>query len=191
MKRVCVSVLLIVAAFATGCSQVGAAGTSGAQPGNEEPGINYNAPIPNGVAVATAADAAAAISAFQVHDPKGLTGQETIYVTPPGTPTNAQAVAFVFQTPSYGLVDVVEGVPEQSTTAEYNAANEALVAQNGQPYTHGSITTVTIRGGEEAFLSTSEDGTLNTVFWMENAIEFATEGPTLTADQAIQIANSI
>jgi hypothetical protein len=182
--RARIPILLVVAAFATVCSHAQGGSTG-------ESGVNYSAPIPNGVAVATATDAAAAISAFQIYDPKGLTGQETIYVTPSGTPANAQVVAFVFQTSGYSLVDVVEGVPEQSTTAEYNAANEALVAQDGQPYPHGSITTVAIRSGAEGFLSRSEDGKLNTVFWMENGIEFVVEGPILTSAQATQIANSI
>jgi hypothetical protein len=143
------------------------------------------------VPVPTEAAAAAAITAFQVYSPLGIIGNETIFVTPSGTPANAQAVAFVFQTDNYGLVDVGEGVPAQSSTAEYNAANEALVQENGQPYTHGSITTASIRGGKEAFISTSEDGKLNTVLWMENGIEFVIEGPTLTSNQVIQIANSL
>jgi hypothetical protein len=153
--------------------------------------VGYDDPIENGVAVRSANEAMADITGFSIQVPSGIDGEVQIFVSPPGTPDNAQLVAFVIQSPKYGLIDVVEGNAPQPTVAEYNKANEELVQLNDDPDTHGKIVATTIRGGREAFVSISEDGQLNTIFWMEDDIEIAVEGPTLSEDQAIELANAV
>lgn len=153
--------VLVAAVVSTACSTAAIGVSQPSQPPNVDfVQVDYRNPILNGVSMPSAAAAAAAVSAFRVVPPKGISGVTNIFATPPGTPADAQLAAFVIQSETYGLVGVVEGVPQQPTVAEYNNANEELIKLNGEPYTHGKIISVSIRGGEEGFLSTSEDGRL-------------------------------
>jgi hypothetical protein len=160
-----------------------------------DPNAGFDEVVPNwdnpveGPPVESAADATNDVT-FDVREPTGLGQAIGIFVSPEEVPKEAAAVAFVYDTSDFGRVDVVEHLPE-SSPEEYQKFHEYLVSINGDPLVHGRFDLVTIRSGVEALVTTSEDGSRSVVFWLEDGIEFIVEGPTLTFDQAVKVAELV
>jgi hypothetical protein len=85
------------------------------------------------------------------------------------------------------LIEHEPGVPP----ADYDESNRALVAYNDQPGTLGRFELVTIRGGKQALVTTSEDGSRSSVFWLEGDIEIVVRGSEMNRGQAIHVANTV
>jgi len=50
---------------------------------------------------------------------------------------------------------------------------------------------VIIRGGTKAFVTTSADKSLSTVFWLEDGVEFIVMGPNLNRQRALEVADGV
>jgi hypothetical protein len=103
---------------------------------------------------------------------------------------NARGLALVYQDEALGRVVVVEGISELPP-AEFTSYWRHAISLNGSPDVHGTASEVTIRNGEEAFITTAEDGSRSDIRWLDGTIEILIEGPTLTRDQVVALANSI
>jgi class 3 adenylate cyclase len=156
--------------------------------GFDEVTPDWDNPI-GGSPVANAADAAPAVS-FELQTPTGLGETSAVYVSSEEISKDAAGVAFVYDTVEFGRVIVIEHPPE-SSPSEYQEFHEYLVSINGDPLVHGRFDLVKIRDGVEALVTTSEDGRRSVAFWLENGVEFIIEGPTLTFDQVISIAELV
>jgi hypothetical protein len=188
--------------LATGCGRItGSGGTPPADlptassppstPNLPDHGLqqNWDNPI-FGVPVASAAAAQAQVP-FTVYEPKGLGTPPTgVFATAADVAPEGRAVAFVFDTQEFGRVDVVEHVPDVPLD-QYDAEHENLVATNGDPLLHGHFDLVTIRAGQKALVTTSEDGTRSAIFWLEGDAEIIVEGPALNFNQVVAIAQAL
>ena len=143
-----------------------------------------------GIRVATT-DEAQDYLPFELVIPVGLGEPQKVFVSDPLFVTREQTVvAFLYQTQNYGLVVIKEHFPDVPVES-YDKENEELLKYNGLPVTHGSFSLVSVRGGEQALLTTSEDATEATLFWLENGLEFIIEGPNLDADAVIDLSARI
>jgi hypothetical protein len=149
---------------------------------------DWDNPI-DGVDVASPALAATKVS-FELRVPDGLTDPTSIFVSSEEVPKDASVVAFVYDAEPIGRVIVIERIPE-SPPDEYQKFHEYLVSLNGDPLLHGRFDLVPVRSGALALVTTSEDGSRSVAFWLEDGVEYIVEGPTLSFDQAIQVAELI
>lgn len=85
---------------------------------------------------------------------------------------------------------MIEHLPDVPIS-EYHAANRSLLEYNGQPNVSGSAEIVTIRTGLEALVTTSEDKSKPTIFWLENGIEYIIEGPDLESMDVLELAETV
>jgi hypothetical protein len=154
------------------------------------PGV-YKNPIARGTAVLSFRRATKLVS-FPLVRPHGLGPVDHVLVSDPrAVPRGSRAVAFVFDTVRYGRVDVAEE-PMHVSRAEYDSENRRLLAENGSPLTHGSAAVVTVRGDKQALITTSEDGRLSDIFWMEHrGMEISIIGPSLDSSGCVDIANGL
>jgi hypothetical protein len=110
---------------------------------------------------------------------------------PSRVPRGSRAIAVLFEAPQYGHVNVVQE-PAGLPRAEYDSENRALLAENGSPLTHGSVSVVIVRDDKQALITTAENGGLSDIFWMEHAgVEISISGPSLDATDCVHIANRI
>lgn len=189
-----VLVPLLILAVACGS---GAALTSGIDPAAvtedehapySDPSIDWENPIA-GVPVSSLAEVADFLP-FSVRIPKGLGQPAKILVSEPGIERHSRIIAFIYDTPSYGLVVVTEHRPELPPD-EYDAANRSLLELNGRPDVYGSFEIVRIRNGADALLTSSEDGGQSTIFWLEDGIEFIVKGPSVGRGNILQLVEEI
>ncbi|MEO8292081.1 MAG: hypothetical protein ABI635_02990 [Actinomycetota bacterium] len=141
-----------------------------------------------------AIDDAAATSSnlpFRAFDPAGLGTPTRAFQTDPSDVTTKWAVVeFDFDT-EWGPVVVEELAPSEPISTWSNAIKVA-VSLNGQPYTHGTAAAVTVRGGKEALLLVSEDGSETTLEWYETRdMKMELFGPSLPSDIAVKIAEDL
>ncbi|MEO8292072.1 MAG: hypothetical protein ABI635_02940 [Actinomycetota bacterium] len=152
------------------------------------PPINWSNPI-DGDEVASL-EAAQPSLGFTVYDPKGLGTRRSVFVSPSGTEKELAVVALLYETPGYGLVVVKQHLPDVPI-ADYDKANQELMEMNGLPTVHGSFDLVAIREGQEALVTTSEDGTTSSIFWLEKNIEIVVRGPDLDKTDVLKIAEGL
>jgi hypothetical protein len=152
---------------------------------------DFSAPVPNSE-TASDLDSAVALLPYEPLVPKGLGQPSRILVSRADTFAPAdRAIGFVYDTPDFGRVDVVEHL-QSISPQEYDAENKALLAENGKPTTHGSVQIINVRDGQQALITTSEDGKLSEIFWLERSnLEISILGPSLTSDDCQKLANSI
>lgn len=127
---------------------------------------------------------------FEIYKPKGLNGQIKLLVSPLGFEPEKRAIAFLFDAPEYGRVAVIQHFPDVPA-GEYDAANENFLQYNGGPETHGTFEIVIIRDGRKALITTSEDGSTSSIFWLEGDTELMVRGPLLQRNDVIEIAEKI
>jgi hypothetical protein len=152
---------------------------------------SYQAPILDATRVANFR-AANKLLSFDALRPQGLGRIRALFISDPRMlRLESRAVAAEFETPPYGQVNVVEE-PMRLPRAEYDAENRGLLAENGSPLMHGSVSVVTIRDDKQALITTAEDGDTSDIFWMEHAgVEISISGPSLDARDCMHIANRI
>jgi hypothetical protein len=162
--------------------------TTSRGPGVDAPSIDWENPI-NGEVVndLTALDGKLP---FDPVEPGGLGAPTKILVGPVGSDNASLVVAFLYESSDAGLVVVKEHLPDVPAK-EYESANRQLLELNGQPNVHGSFEIVTIRSGAEALITTSEDASTSSIFWLEDGIEFIVRGPGLDRERAVQVAEKL
>ena len=200
MRRLSFISLAIVLSSLIACGTSGgpavlAGGTAPrSTPNHGRPPIDWNHPI-NGHQV-TSRSAAQPDLTFQSRDPQGLSNLKAIFETgaPNQTPTVAEragkALAFVYDDSTYNRVVVIEQALNESET-ELLDSFTAAVANNNQPNVSGSAEIVTIRKSISALVTTSADGTISDIRWAENGVVFLIEGPQLTRENAMAIAQGV
>ena len=97
---------------------------------------------------------------------------------------------FDFAKSPYGQVVVEEITPEVSSK-EWPDYVSLLVGQNGSEEMHGSASSLSVRGGSQALLTTSEDGSRTDIRWLEGPdLEIWITGPALDVDDCSKIAEA-
>ncbi len=122
---------------------------------------------------------------FSPHFPQGLDVEPAIYLSPVYT-----AVAYVYDSPKYGRVVIVESRPDIRDSAARYDIYKRLEAQSNEPGAVGSIRVDTIRG-LPALVSTSEDGKSSSVEIVLDDVQITVMGPILSEDAAIDIATIV
>ena len=136
---------------------------------------------------ASSFEAARSMTSFPLYEPQGLGSPRIFLSSPRGT---ADAVWFVYDAPRYGRIWVGESAPDILDESERLDTYQEIVAENGKRNISGHAELVRVRGRDPALLGTSADAPA-TLEWVEDGVQFYVEGPTLTQDQAIAIANSL
>jgi hypothetical protein len=138
---------------------------------------------PNAQTVASIEEARTRLQ-FAPREPQGL-GQ------PIRLQTTDVSIAFVYDTTEFGRVIVfmaLSGISE----ADWLRGNREHVLTNGAPGTRGIVEEVTIRGGIPAFIGTGADGTPRwTISWREGPVEIRVNGPTLSREQVLALAERV
>ena len=144
-----------------------------------------------GVAVAGAAAANKDLP-FTAFDPSGLGAPNGVYVSDPAsTPATGGVIEFDYRVIGVGPVVVQEYAPE-APASTWPAQIAASIALNGQAFTHGTADEITIRGGRDALLLVSENGSQPMVQWYENdGMEMVVYGTGLSPDVAVAIAGKV
>lgn len=149
-----------------------------------------------GKLLASIDEAKALITAFSVVTPGGLGTPKGTYVPSEKRPPDGMAVIIVYDSDKYGRVWVAESLPDIESDVDREAYYEGRVSENGAPEIIATAEIVTVRVGETGFLQYSSDPTVNptsiyptNIQWLENGVQFQVLGPTLTTDQAVEIAN--
>jgi hypothetical protein len=118
--------------------------------------------------------AAAERAPFELYRPTGLGRPRKVFISIPAR--HPSAVAFLYKSVRFGLVVVIENVPDVPID-EYEESNRRLLAYNDRPDTHGTAEIVSIRDGREALVTTSEDRSSSTIFWLQGRTEIVIKGP--------------
>jgi hypothetical protein len=116
-----------------------------------------------------------------------------MFLTSPGPPDKLRVVAFVYDTEQYGRVVVEEHYPDVPAD-QYSAYEKQVVESIDDPNVHGTAELVQLDGGETGLLTDTEAGGEATLVWLEDRggpFEAIVRGPTLTKQQAIDIADAI
>jgi hypothetical protein len=199
-------VLIGLLAALTGCGQ--APGTSSERPASahaaagapanaadfDVPAIDWDNPA-HGEPVASLA-AAQRMLPFVAQTPQGLGAPAALYLTPlrPGDTPDFLELEFIFNSGAYGRIVVIEHHPSLPSASEYFAYEDAMAALSGTPNTYGTAEIVQLAGGRRALLTATPDRTQSTINWYVSSpsgdYEVIIQGPTLTPDQAIAVANA-
>ncbi len=152
------------------------------------PGTDWDNPI-GGVEVPSLVLAEAAL-AFDPIVPGGLGDPKTIMISDLGTPEDGRVLAFIYDTEKYGRIDVLQRLPDVPV-ADYDTANDSVVAANDAPGTQGTAEIIEVRAGSRALLLTAPDGVTVRIYWLEDDVEIVVMGPALSRDQALQIVAAL
>ncbi len=162
--------------------------------------VNWDAPLPNGTTTATDPtqnDIARAeqdvpftvVTPTALGQPSGLVEQDPST----GIKTGVQGIAFVYHSSPYGAVDIIEATPSMPA-GDFMKQLHAMVDQwtSDPSLLHGSFKFVNLSDGSEALATTSEDGSRVTIVWLTpGGVEVTVEGPALSFDDSITVANSL
>ncbi len=191
-----------LALTAAACGNIGGprTGPSPTAVGGPEAYVDWENPIHGDLVPLVNGNVEAAVAAIQseflfpIHIPEGLGTPTAVYITRVGVvPPQDMVVAFIYETPEYGLVDVQEHLPDVAVD-EYQETNRQLAAQTADPdlTVRGSIFTAEIRGGVEALMTTAPDGVPSDIRWLEaGTFEILVRGADLTVDECIAIGNGL
>jgi hypothetical protein len=177
------AVALVSCASRSGAEAGGSVGTivPTLTPPLDVPGVNWDNPA-NGIPAGSLASVSPSL-AFTPTVPTGLGEQMQLFTGPPALPKDGQFVEFIYDSPAYGRVIVVEHPPDLPPS-EWTKSNEALV-QSAPKDTAEILTT---NSGTEVFIFSRADGTRAGVYLMSGGAEIWIAGPNLTVDQAAAIA---
>jgi hypothetical protein len=109
-----------------------------------------------------------------------------------GAPAGQAGFALVYQVGGNPL-DIIEGAPSEPAS-EFNADLHSMVDQwEATPdLLHGSFTWVNLADGTEALITTSEDGNDWAIVFLDpDKVEEQIQGPGLTADSILTLANDV
>src|SRR5438093_11887551 len=146
-----------------------------------------------GIQVSSIDEAQDRNSTFSIVEPKNL-AQPLVFVGPfPRPDKNDTSVFLVYDDQSYGRVWVHEQLPDIEDPAERMKSYQASVTESRGPDYHAIADLLTIRSDIPALIWTSDDREVipTIIHWVEDGVQFTVLGPTLTRDQAIEIANGL
>jgi hypothetical protein len=149
-----------------------ATGEAVASEANDEP-VDWDHPFIDGLEVPTLAEAARHVP-FGPVMPPALAGLRSIVVHRAVWPIRERAVAFVYQTPSYGRLFAIESPPVM-TEAELEAMAAGCLPQRG---CEGSWTMINLTNTARALLIAGPVTT--SILWVRNGILFNVYGPAET-----------
>jgi hypothetical protein len=159
------------------------------EPGVGVPPVDWENPIA-GIEVPGLL-AAQKLLPFEVYTPQLEASPFKVLVTDPAkTSLRDMVLALMYHTSNYGLVVIKEHNPDVPID-QYDTVNLELLAQNGQPGTHGSFELVPVRAAAKALVTTSEDQRQSSIFFLEGSIEIVIRGPELDRTDVIELANRI
>jgi len=148
------------------------------------PKTNWDTWFTNAVPT-TVTSSAYSLLPFPARSPQGLGDRLSVYLN------QGVAVAFIADSPKYGRVVVVESSPDVPDALVRHQSYVNQVSQNGTDGVHGTASIVKVREGIEGLLTTSEDGSRSALEVVYGGVQFTILGPTLSAAQAIDIANGM
>jgi len=124
--------------------------------------------------------------------PSGLGDPVGVFKTDPNTYAPEDMVLeFDYDSASYGRVIVKEITPEVNEDG-WGAYVQLLLKQNGSPLLHGRFSTDVVRSGVTSLLTTSEDGSMTDIRWLESPdLEVYVRGASLTEDECVKIADGL
>jgi hypothetical protein len=151
------------------------------------PADNYETWFPKARRLASPERAIKAVD-LPIVVPRGLGEPRCICLAGP-----PRAVAFVYDSPGFGRVIIVQGPVDYTDAEQQREGYENAVAANDNPYHHGTAEMVTVKGDVIGLLTTRDDGSrsgLEIVLWgPDGNVQFYITGPALTEGQALAIAN--
>jgi hypothetical protein len=125
---------------------------------------------------------------FKLHVINSLPSPYRILLTP-GRPRALRVVVLQYHT-QWGLVDEYEEMPQLSPR-QFRAAIRYWVGLNGKAGTSGTTTSVKLADGSAALMTTSADGGISDIRWIEAGVEYKIRGPALTQKECLTLANDI
>jgi hypothetical protein len=190
------AILLVASACGSatgGGSDFGTATDTSSQPGSvpipEPPPVNWD--NPTGDPAVSSAEAAANQMPIPIIIPRDLGPPSQIFASGDDRAAENRVVTFMFDNNIYGRVAVIES-SAQLGKSEWDTFMESAVAANDDPGTSGTAKIVQIRHGSNGLATTTEDGSWSQLDWYEDGdLEINVLGPTLSADQAVEIADGL
>jgi hypothetical protein len=183
--------LLLLAGSLGACAKGAASGTKAGDSGPEPvaPAVDWDNPI-HGDLVSSLSEAQQQVKFDIPTRIQELFGGPTkIYVTPPAVAPEDRVMAAIFMT-DFGQVIIQQQFPDVPAD-EYEAQNDRLFAENGDPNLHGSFSFVPLPGDRRGFVTTSPDGRVSDLRWLEGDTEILVRGPSLTLSQCVQVADEL
>jgi hypothetical protein len=104
--------------------------------------------------------------------------------------SSPSTVVFVYDLTRDGRVLVYETKSDVSA-AQYHESLRSVANQTAGGCHTGSFEIRTIRGGTEAMLTISDDGSSSTVDWLQRGLQIRIHGRTLSAERALVLAERI
>ncbi len=189
MRRVLVTLLVVVASLAA-CGRTprgdqpggGSAGQS--DPNEGAPNIDWLHPLGGGITLSEASAASTYVS-FKVVDP-GLGSPTLIQVDDPSeVDSNSRMVAFVYNMPKDGVVNVEEQQAAPGMAENLVARAKAYAATPSPAPSDAQFEMVPLGKGQA--LLVSRDG-VGAEVWVQDGVLFQVTGPTLAPDRAQDLA---
>lgn len=129
---------------------------------------------------------------FPVLAPPGEWGTASWSMSPSGSgiAPNTVKVAAVFSGTKYGVLDLIQGVPQE---ANWNDFISGVVAAGKEPGTVGSSEVGQLADGSSALITTTGDGTRSDIQWQnrKGTVEYAIQGETTDRVAVIALANQL
>lgn len=187
MRHLSIAVLSMLVALVVSCGvdDPEAERITDIEPGTDALEVDWEDPI-DGVPVETVEQAQALLD-FEVLEPLGLGEPKALFIAPPDSPA---VIALGFESPRFGPVVIKEYRPDVPA-ADWYASLQRLVAGNDAPTRSGRAEIVTVRDGMKALVTTSEDGSVSSLFLHVGDKEISIRGPDLQFDDVVAIANGL
>jgi hypothetical protein len=153
------------------------------------PPVNWD--NPTGDPAVSSAAAAEQQMPIPIIVPSDLGSPSQIFASGDDRAAENRVVTFMFDSDKYGRVAVIES-SAQLGKSEWDTFMQSAVAANDDPGTSGTAKIVQIRDGINGLATTTEDGSWSQLDWYEDGdLEINVLGPTLSADQAVEIADGL
>jgi hypothetical protein len=197
------ALLALSAVVFTGCGTASTPQTKGASEASPEPanpgedGISpykWDDPM-GGVRVTTALDPVQSKLPFDIHVPSHLGSPRGIYLakTEPYDPPEFKQIEFVYDSPRFGRVVVLEHHPGLPSAEEYTRYMEWMASSNGTPEMNGTAQIVRLPNGQNALFEQGPDGKTASINWYVSSPrgdhEIMILAPDLTLPEAVEIAS--
>ena len=167
-----------------GADQPAGGVSAGAVASGGGPPINWNSPLQDGVTVQGAAAATTDVP-FKVVDPR-VGNPSLIQVDDPAQVAAAsRTVAFVYNLPGDGIVNVEESTAATGMGANLVARANAYAADPTPDPAAASFQMVALGDGQALLVS---QGGRGAELWVQGGVLFEITGQTLTSDQAQELA---
>ncbi len=184
-------VLAILILLGTACANTRGAGAGsspveGLPEGDSGGFVGWEEPFNGSGIEVVSLEAAAQDLSFVPYGPKpSALGEPTVFESPEGTPRAFMAITLVFHSDVWGIVWLVESLPDIADPDARVQAYEARVAENDDPQVHTQAQFAHIR---EELPALAGEGTVE---WVENGVQLYIKGESLQGTDALQIAETI